>query len=177
MLSLLTVFFLLNYFCESQVRQSLIMAITDQRPASLQSVKLISGSLYQATQIINEVSPKAQVLKPFENPASVDRLLPVYTCKHAIYIAITFFQEASTSALTSMAAFLDRESRETGSGSVDSVAASMCGAMGNVLGAASDAAAVNQPSSTNQTFEQKNVITKMRGKVSCLLLMTNMYDI
>lgn len=45
----------------SQVRGALIMAISDQKTTSQQSVKLISGSLYQVTQVINEVSLEAQV--------------------------------------------------------------------------------------------------------------------
>ena len=60
-------------------------------------------------------------------------------------------QEASTSALANMATFLDRASQEPGSGSVDSVTTEMFGAMGNLLGAASDVAAVSQSNTTNLT--------------------------
>ena len=37
------------------------MAITGQKSTSEQSVKLSSGSLYQATQVTNEISLEAQV--------------------------------------------------------------------------------------------------------------------
>lgn len=37
------------------------MALTDQRPTSLKAVQLVSGSLYQATQVTNEISLEAQV--------------------------------------------------------------------------------------------------------------------
>lgn len=37
------------------------MAITGQKSTSEQSVKLNSGSLYQATQVTNEISSEAQV--------------------------------------------------------------------------------------------------------------------
>lgn len=53
-----------------------------------------------------------------------------------------------------MAAVLDSESQETASGSVDTTAAGMCGAMGNLLDVASENAAVNQPNSTNLTSSQ-----------------------
>lgn len=66
-------------------------------------------------------------------------------------LQLFFLQEASTIALANMAAFVDRESRETESGSVNSVVADMCGAIGNLLGSGSGDAAVNQPSITNLT--------------------------
>lgn len=66
-------------------------------------------------------------------------------------LQLFFLQEASTIALANMAAFVDRESRETESGSVNSVAADMCGAIGNLLGSASGDAAVNQPNITSLT--------------------------
>ena len=57
-----------------------------------------------------------------------------------------------------MATFLERESQEPGSSSVDSVAADMCGSIGNLLGAASDVAAVNQPNKTNVTSPNKDQV-------------------
>lgn len=53
--------------------------------------------------------------------------------------------------MANMAAFLDRESQDPGSGSVDSVTTQMFGAMGNLLGAASDVVAVSQPNTTKLT--------------------------
>lgn len=76
-----------------------------------------------------------------------------------------------------MAAFLDRESQEPGSGSVDSGAAGMCGAIGNLLGTASDTAAVNQPNSTNQTSarndEQQGNNDEKQAKVSVMSHIAN----
>jgi len=53
-----------------------------------------------------------------------------------------------------MAAVLDRESQEAGSDSADAAAASVCGTIGNLLGPASNNAAVNQTNSTNMTSSQ-----------------------
>lgn len=39
------------------------MALTDQRATKLNAVHLISGSLYQATQVTDEISLEAQVNK------------------------------------------------------------------------------------------------------------------
>ena len=48
-------------FVTTQVRESLILTLTDQRIVSQKAVQLMSGSLYQATQVTNEVSLEAQV--------------------------------------------------------------------------------------------------------------------
>ena len=53
--------FLFYCFFNVKVRSSLILAMTYQRPTSQHSAKLISGSLYQATQVTREVSLDAQV--------------------------------------------------------------------------------------------------------------------
>ena len=37
------------------------MALTDQRTTSVKAVQLVSGSLYQVTQVTNEMSLEAQV--------------------------------------------------------------------------------------------------------------------
>ena len=69
-----------------------------------------------------------------------------------------------------MAAVLDRESQEIGSDSADAAAASVCGTIGNLLGLASDHAAVNQPNDTNTTssrnFEQETKRLKVSDQVS-----------
>lgn len=44
-----------------QVRDSLTMALTDQRTTSVKAVQLVSGSLYQVTQVANGISLEAQV--------------------------------------------------------------------------------------------------------------------
>ena len=64
------------------------------------------------------------------------------------------FQETGVLALSSMTAVLDRESQEAGTDSVDAAAAGVLGTIGNLLGPASDYAAVNQPNSTNMTSSQ-----------------------
>lgn len=86
-----------------------------------------------------------------------------------------FYQEASTSALANMATFLDRESQEPMSDSVEYGAAGMCGAIGNLLSAASDAAVVKQVlNNTNltssQADEQQNNTDDKRARVSVLFL-------
>ena len=43
------------------MRDSLTMALTDQRPTSVKAVQLVSGSLYQVTQVTSEISLEAQV--------------------------------------------------------------------------------------------------------------------
>ena len=45
----------------TQVRDSLTMALSNQRTTSVKAVQLVSGSLYQVTQVANEVSLEAQV--------------------------------------------------------------------------------------------------------------------
>ena len=69
-----------------------------------------------------------------------------------------------------MATYLEHDSREPGSSSVDSVATDMCGSIGNLLGAASDAAAVRQPNMTNRTSQEQSKardgIQEKRAKVS-----------
>lgn len=65
-----------------------------------------------------------------------------------------------------MAAILDRESQETGSDSANVATAGVCGAIGNLLGAASDNAAINQPNGTNMTSSQINEQETKRLKVS-----------
>ena len=55
-------FYFFSYcFSNVKVRSSLILAITYQRPTSQHSAKLISGSLYQATQVTREILLDAQV--------------------------------------------------------------------------------------------------------------------
>lgn len=76
------------------------------------------------------------------------------------------FQEASTFALVDMATVLDRESRETGSDSVGTAATGVCGTIGNLLGAASDNAAANQPNGTNMTSSQNAELQTKQLKVS-----------
>ena len=65
-----------------------------------------------------------------------------------------------------MATVLDRESREAGSDSVDTAANFVCGTIGNLLGAASDKAAVNQPNDTNMTSSQNVEQQTQQLKVS-----------
>lgn len=43
------------------MRDSLTMALSNQRTTSVKAVQLVSGSLYQVTQVANEVSLEAQV--------------------------------------------------------------------------------------------------------------------
>ena len=65
-----------------------------------------------------------------------------------------------------MATVFDKESQESGSGSMDTAAAGVCGAIGNLLGAASENAAVNQPNGTNVTTSQTEEKETKRLKVS-----------
>ena len=69
-----------------------------------------------------------------------------------------------------MAAVLDRESQESGSDSADAAAASVCGTIGNLLGSASNYAAINQPNDTNMTssqiIEQENMRLRVSEEVS-----------
>lgn len=69
-----------------------------------------------------------------------------------------------------MATVLDHESQEIGSDSADAAAASVCGTIGNLLGLASDHAAVNQLNDTNMTssrnFEQETKRLKVSDQVS-----------
>ena len=50
-----------NTYMSSQMRESLVKAITGQTVASQKSAKLISSSLNQVTQVKDEVSLAAQV--------------------------------------------------------------------------------------------------------------------
>lgn len=72
--------------------------------------------------------------------------------------------------MSRMASVLDRESQEIGSDSADAAAASVCGTIGNLLGLASDHAAVNQLNDTNMTssrnFEQETKRLKVSDQVS-----------
>ena len=65
-----------------------------------------------------------------------------------------------------MAAVLDRELQETGSHLAEAAAASICGTIGNLLGAASDNAAINQSNGTNMTSSQIIEQENMRFRVS-----------
>lgn len=87
--------------------------------------------------------------------------------KEYLHICLVIFlvQEASTSALTSIAAFVDRESNETASGSLESLVSTTCGALGNLLDAASEEAAVNEANITNQGVEQQSATDKKQAKV------------
>lgn len=76
-------------------------------------------------------------------------------------------------ALSSMAAVLDRESQETDSDSADAAAANVCGTIGNLLGPASDNAAINQPNSTNMTSSQIIEQETKRQRVSERVFLEN----
>ena len=79
-------------------------------------------------------------------------------------------QEAGADTLTKVATYLERESQGPGPSSVDSVATEMCSSIGNLLVAASDAAAVRQPNITNRTSQEQSKarsdIQGERAKVS-----------
>lgn len=91
------------------------------------------------------------------------QIIPLHIC-----LVIFLVQEASTSALTSIAAFVDRESKETASGSLESLASTTCGALGNLLDAASGEAAVNEANITNQGVEQQSTTDNKQAKVRCV---------
>ena len=75
-----------------------------------------------------------------------------------------------------MAAVLDRESQEIGSDSADAAAASVCGTIGNLLGLASDHAAVNQPNDTNTTSSRNLEQETKRLKVSDQVSLENAFN-
>lgn len=62
------------------MRDSLVMALTDQRTTSVQAVQLVSGSLYQVTQATTEISLEAQVKEQPEFHIIV-RIRKLRSCK------------------------------------------------------------------------------------------------
>ena len=91
------------------------------------------------------------------------QIIPLNIC-----LVIFLVQEASTSALASIAAVVDRETKETASGSLESLASTTCGALGNLLGASSEKAAVNQANISNQGVEQQSATENKQAKVHCV---------
>ena len=85
-------YFFFYCFSNVKVRSSLILAITYRRPTSQHSAKLISGSLYQATQVTSEISLNAQV----KNSGSQIVCLMKVCCKrHNFFINYTVRAEQS----------------------------------------------------------------------------------